>query len=52
METLLQAQHISITMLEEKLSIARSSIRHWREVYPGLSKIKLVAEYFNLPPAS
>lgn len=47
-ENLAQAQHISITMLEEKLGIARGSIRRWREVDPGLSKIKLVAEYFNL----
>lgn len=46
-EELAQAQHISITMLEEKLGIARGSIRRWREVDPGLSKIKLVAEYFN-----
>lgn len=47
-ETLAQAKRISITMLEEKLGIARGSIRRWREVDPGLSKIKLVAEYFNL----
>lgn len=48
-EALAEAQKLSITVLEENLGIARGSIRRWRVVDPGISKVKLIADYFHVP---
>ncbi|EDN8187254.1 XRE family transcriptional regulator [Listeria monocytogenes] len=48
-EALAETRKISITVLEEKLKIARGSIRRWRTVDPGVSKVQLIADYFNVP---
>lgn len=48
-EALAETRKISITVLEEKLGIARGSIRRWRTVDPGVSKVHLIADYFNVP---
>ncbi|MBC1996751.1 helix-turn-helix domain-containing protein [Listeria cossartiae] len=50
-EALAETRKISITVLEENLEIARGSIRRWRVNDPGISKIQLIADYFNVPPS-
>ncbi|MBC1851199.1 helix-turn-helix domain-containing protein [Listeria seeligeri] len=47
-EALAESRKLSITVLEERLGIARGSIRRWRTVDPGVSKVKLIADYFHV----
>lgn len=39
---------ISITSLEQKIGIARGSIRAWGRVIPSVDKLKKVADFFGV----
>lgn len=47
-KSLAQEKNITIAELERKTNISNGQIRKWDNITPGVDKVKLVADFFNI----